>query len=381
MKIGIDARLLERRITGIGRVLITLLNDIPKFDSKNNYFLFTYSPVDFNSSFYTNIKTIKSILPQKLFAPIWSNFILPYYLKKNKMDILFSVNQIIPLIKVKGCKYISIVHDVIYKADPNFLPFIYRKYLQFFAYFSIHISDSIITDSEYSKKDILKHYKVDEKKIKVILPAAKKDFHPIDLGKEEINEIKSKYNLPEYIVLYVGMIENRKNIPGILKVADLINEKRSDVGFVLIGKKGYGGKAILKEVAKRTNAFHLTNIDDGLLKKFYNLADVFLFPSKYEGFGYPPLEAMQSGLPVISANNTSLKEIVGDGGIMHNFDDYNSMADDIIRLLEDSEYRSELIKRGFQQAKKFNSDSTVTEFLTVFNSFENKKYFRTNFKI
>lgn len=373
MKIGIDARLLERRITGIGRVLITLLNDIPEYDSKNKYFLFSYDKVDFNNSFYTNIKTIKSFIPQKLFAPIWSNFILPYYLKKNKIDILFSVNQIIPLIKVKGCKYISIVHDVIYKADPDFLPFIYRRYLQFFAYFSIRISDAIITDSEYSKKDILKHYKVDEKKIKVILPAAKKDFHPIDLGQEEINEIKSKYNLPQYIVLYVGMLENRKNIPGVLKVADLVKEKKSDVGFVLIGKLGYGGKAILREVNKRSNVFHLTNIDDGLLKKFYNLADIFLFPSKYEGFGYPPLEAMQCGLPVISSNNTSLQEIVGTGGILHNYDDYYLMTDDIIRLLEDNEYRSEMIKRGFEQAKKFNNDSTVKEFLTVFNSFENKK--------
>lgn len=372
MKIAIDARLLERRITGIGRVLITLLNDIPESDSKNQYYLFTYDHVDYNNNFYTNIKTFKSFLPQKLFAPIWSNFILPYYLKKHKMDILFSVNQIIPLIKVKGCKYISIVHDVIYKADPNFLPFIYRRYLQFFAYFSIRTSDAIITDSEYSKKDILKHYKVDEKKIKVILPAAKKDFHPIDLGEDELNEIKSKYNLPRYVVLYVGMLENRKNIPGILKVADLIKEIKSDVGFVLIGKKGYGGKAILNEVKKRTNVFHLTNIDDGLLKKFYNLADVFLFPSKYEGFGYPPLEAMQSGLPVISSNNTSLKEIVSEGGIMHNYDDYNSMADDIIRLINDREYHSELRKRGFEQAKKFNNDSTVTEFLTVFNSFERK---------
>lgn len=372
MKIGIDARLLERRITGIGRVLITLLNDIPEFDNKNKYYLFSYDKVDFNNSFYTNIKTIKSFIPQKLFAPIWSNFILPYYLKKNKIDILFSVNQIIPLIKVKGCKYISIVHDVIYKADPDFLPFIYRRYLQFFAYFSIRISDAIITDSEYSKKDILKHYKVDEKKIKVILPAAKKDFHPIDLGQEEINEIKSKYNLPQYIVLYVGMLENRKNIPGVLKVADLVKEKKSNVGFVLIGKVGYGGKSILSEVNKRTNVFHLTNIDDGLLKKFYNLADVFLFPSKYEGFGYPPLEAMQCGLPVISSNNTSLQEIVGTGGIMHNFNDYHSMADDIIRILKDNEYRLELIKRGFEQSKKFNSASTVTEFLTVFNSFEKK---------
>lgn len=372
MNIGIDARLLERRITGIGRVLITLLNDIPRFDTKNKYYLFTYEKADFKTEFYINVPTIKSIIPQKLFAPIWSNFILPLYLKKNNIDILFSVNQIIPLIKVKGCKYISIVHDVIYKADPDFLPFIYRKYLQFFAYFSIQISDAIITDSEYSKKDILKHYKVDENKIKVILPAAKKDFRALNLSEEEKNKIKNEYDLPRIIVLYVGMIENRKNIYGILKVADILKSKNPDIGFVIIGKKGYGGEAILREVAKRPNVYYLSKIDDAKLKLFYNSADVFLFPSKYEGFGYPPLEAMQCGLPVISSNNTSLLEIVGDGGLMHNYDDYNAMADDIIKLLSDKKFYEQMRSKGFEQAKKFNNDNTVNEFLEVFNVFDTK---------
>src|SRR3990172_5209248 len=163
MNIGIDARLLERRITGIGRVLINLLKEIPKIDKKNKYFLFSYDSIDVDKSYYSNVTTVKSIIPQKLFSPFWNNLVLPGYLEKYNIDILFSVNQILPLVKVNGCKYISIVHDVIYKADRNFLPFIYRKYLQFFAYFSIKISDLIITDSEYSKRDILKHYKVDEK--------------------------------------------------------------------------------------------------------------------------------------------------------------------------------------------------------------------------
>jgi len=143
MNIGIDARLLERRVTGIGRILMLLLKEIPKVDKKNKYFLFSYGSLDVEKNFYINVTTVKSLLPQKLFSPIWNNFILPHYLKKEKIDLLFSVNQILPLFKVKGCKYISIVNDVIYKADPNFLPFTYRKYLQFFAYFSIKISDLI----------------------------------------------------------------------------------------------------------------------------------------------------------------------------------------------------------------------------------------------
>ncbi len=372
MNIGIDARLLERRITGIGRVLINLLKEIPKIDKKNKYFLFSYDSIDVDKSYYSNVTTVKSIIPQKLFSPFWNNLVLPGYLEKYNIDILFSVNQILPLVKVNGCKYISIVHDVIYKADRNFLPFIYRKYLQFFAYFSIKISDLIITDSEYSKRDILKHYKVDEKKIKVILQSANKDFKPLNLSENEKCEIKNLLKLPKYVVLYVGMIENRKNILGILKVADLLKNMNSEVGFLLVGKFGYGGNKILKELKKRTNVLHFSNIDDILLKKLYNVADVFLFPSYYEGFGYPPLEAMQSGLPVIASNNTSIKEIIDTGGLLHDADDFNSMANDIIKLLNDRNFALELRNRGLERAKKFNIDYPVKELVDAFNSFENK---------
>jgi len=372
MNIGIDARLLERRITGIGRVLITFLDDIPKFDKENEYFLFSYAPLDFNRNFYKNISTIKSFIPQKLFAPIWSNFILPLYLKNNKIDLLFSVNQILPLIKVNNCKYVSIVHDVIYKADPNFLPFIYRKYLQFFAHFSIKISDKIITDSEYSKTDILKHYNVPESKIRVILPATNKDFKPMNLSDYEKEQIKITFNLLNHIILYVGMIENRKNILGILMIADIINKQRSDVEFILVGKKGYGSEKLLKEVNKSGNVKHLTNIDDSTLKKLYNIADVFLFPSYYEGFGYPPLEAMQSGLPVVASNNTSLKEIIDFGGIMHDAEDYKSMSRDILNLLDDKSFYLEMRNKGIERANKFNEDIPAKELVEVFNSFKNK---------
>ena len=371
MNIGIDARLLERKITGIGRVLITLLNDIPKYDKENKYFLFSYDSIDFNKEFYTNIRTVKSIIPQKLFAPIWSNFIFPRYLKKNKIELLFSVNQILPLVKVKDCKYVSIVNDVIYKADPNFLPFIYRRYLQLFAHFSIKISDKILTISEYSKKDILKHYNVPENKIKVVLPATNKEFKPLNFRSIEKEEIKKQFGLSKNVVLYVGMIENRKNILGILKIADIIKDIKSEVEFILVGKKGYGSENILKEVKKRSNVKHLTNIDDITLKKLYNIADVFLFPSFYEGFGYPPLEAMQSGLPVVTSNNTSLKEIIDFGGIMHDSDDYKSMSEDILRLLDDKSFYLEMKNKGIERAKKFNEQVPAKELVKVFNSFKN----------
>ena len=370
MNIGIDARILERKMTGIGRVLMLFLKELPNIDKKNKYFLFSYDEFNIDSNYYKNIFTIKSFLPQKLFAPLWSNFILPRYLKKNKIDLFFSANQQIPLIKVKNVKYVFVLHDAIYKVNKTFHPFIYRKYLEFFSYYSIKSSDLIITDSKYSKQDILKYYNVDEKKIKVIYSAANKRFCPTHISEQEKSELKKRFGSPEHIVLYLGMIENRKNIMGILKIADKILIKNRKIKFLLIGKIGYGGDRLLKEILKRENVIHMQNIDDELLTKIFNISSVFLFPSFYEGFGFPPLEAMQSGLPVLASNNTSLIEIVGSGGILHQADDHQSFADDIIKLLDDKELYLKMRERGFEQAKQFNIENTVKQFVDAFNSFE-----------
>jgi glycosyltransferase involved in cell wall biosynthesis len=264
-----------------------------------------------------------------------------------------------------------VVNDVIYKKDRNYLPFIYRTYLQIFSRYSIKISDVIITISEYSKEDIIKHYHVPHDKVKVVYPSAKSEFKPLDLSAEEKNEIKASFHLPYHVVLYVGVIENRKNIIGILKVADELVKRKNDVGFLLVGKLGHGSKSIVRAIEKRKNVVLRSNIDDGLLKKLYNISDVFLFPSLYEGFGYPPLEAMQCGLPVVTSDNTSLREIVGDGGLLRDPHDYKSMADDISKLLSDKEFSTSMRARGITRSKIFTVHNYVTGMLDVFNSFGN----------
>ncbi|PIP78395.1 MAG: hypothetical protein COW85_04495 [Ignavibacteria bacterium CG22_combo_CG10-13_8_21_14_all_37_15] len=371
MNIGIDARLLERKITGIGRILTMFLKELPKIDKKNKYFLFSYEKLDFNEdAFFNNISTVKSICSQKFFAPFWINFILPKFLKRNNIDLFFSINQIIPLIRIKGMKYVFSLNDVIYKVNKSFHPFIYRKYLQFFTYFSIKSSDLILTISQYSKQDILKYYKVDESKVKVVYPAADNEFCPMNISENEKREIRKALGFPEHIVLYLGMIENRKNIIGILRIADEIYSQNKNIKFLLAGKIGYGGDKLLAEILKRENVLYLKSVDDQLLKKLYNISSVFLFPSFYEGFGFPPLEAMQSGLPVLVAKNTSLIEIVGAGGILHDADDYHAFAEDILKLIANKELSQEMRAKGIEKAKEFSIQKNVKEFVEAFNSLE-----------
>jgi len=373
MNIGIDARLLERKMTGIGRFLESLLNEIPSIDKINNYFLFSYENFQLNDNhYYSIVPTINNFLPQKLFSPIWINFILPFYLKKYKIDIFFSANQLLPLYKVKNVKYILVLHDVIYKVDRSFHPFIYRKYLQFFTYFSIKSADLIITVSEYSKKDILKYYKLSPQKIKVVYEAADKKFSSLKLSLKEKNEIKRKLDLPEHVILYVGMIENRKNILGILRIADEVYNTYPEAKFLLIGKIGYGGKELIKQMFKRKNVSYLSNIDDEILMKIYSVATIFLFPSFYEGFGFPPLEAMRSGLPVLASKSTSLVEILNFSAILHDPNDFHSFSNDILRLIENDELYNKYKNLGIERAKKFHVSNTANEVVKIFNLFNPK---------
>ena len=378
MRIGIDARLLERKMTGIGRYLDNLVKNISDHDSKNEYFLFTYNGLKRDS--YQNINVVSTLffLPsgifQKIISPVWMNFILPRFLKKYKIDILFSPNQLLPLIK-NSTKNIIVINDLFHLVSKKFHAPIFRYYSNFFISHSVKKSDSIITISESSKADIHRLLGVPTDKIKVIYEAADEKFAPRDLGKDDISRLRKKYNLPERFILYVGVIEKRKNISGIFEIAKFLL-KKIDVPIVLFGRIGYGGEVYVKEIKKSENIFYGGFIEDDDLPYIYNLSSIFLFPSLYEGFGIPPLEAMQSGVPVVASNASSLPEVIGDGGIMFSPQEYELFADALFWLLTNPEGRYTLVERGLAQAKKFDfkktARATVAAFEDVYRT-HNKK--------
>lgn len=368
MNIGIDARLLERKVTGIGRFLGMVLKYIPDLDNKNEYHLFSYNPLKNIPEFYKNASANPPLIHQKLYSPFWTNFILPGLLRKHNIDVYFSVNKTIPLKKPDSVIYVSVIHDVFYKIDNKFHPFIYRKYLDIIFNVSLKKTDKVITVSENSKNDLVKFFKVPEKKIKVIYTSALEEFFPRELSSEEKQALLNTYKLSDKFIIYVGVIEHRKNILGILKIADLVYNKNKELRFLLIGKPGHGSKIIIKEIKKRKNVIYLKYVEDILLKKFYSMASVFLFPSLYEGFGLPPLEAMQSGVPVVSSNTSSLPEVIGTGGIMHPPNDYNAFCAEIIRLVEDDNYFKSWKNRGIERAKHFSPIDTSRKVVEVFNS-------------
>ncbi len=318
MRIGIDARVLEKRMTGIGRYLLDILRGLILYDNSNEYFLFSCTEIPVENDFYHKIKTGKSFLPSKIYAPLWLNIILPKYLKRYNIDIFFTVNHLIPIRGIKNIKTIAAVHDLAHKINKDFHPLSYRSYLDLFLPSSMRKSDSILTVSESSKKDIINYFNIMPSKIEVIYQAADSKFSPGNVSEDKGLYLHQKYNLPGKYILFVGAIEKRKNIEGILKISDLVHNKNNIVKTVLIGKPGHNFRIIDSEIKKREKyVTYLNYVDDEDLPAIYKQAFLFIFPSFYEGFGIPPLEAMQIGLPVLASNVSSLPEVVGNGGILH----------------------------------------------------------------
>lgn len=369
MKIGIDSRLLERKMTGIGRYLLNILNYLPECDSQNDYYLFSYGGL--HQYKRDKIKSISTInftpqgILQKIISPFWLTFILPRFLNRYNIDLYFSPNHFLPLQKIRA-KSIIVVHDIFHKINKNYHPLYYRIYVDLFLPRAIKNSDLIITISESSKKDIIHFYNVPAEKIKVIYPAAEAIFQPRELSEEEKTKIKEKYNLPDKFILYAGVIGERKNIRGLIKIADLIKDK-TKIPIILFGRKEHRGEIYLKEIKKRENIQYKGFIESNDLPFIYNLAVIFLFPSFYEGFGFPVLEAMQSGLPVAASNTSSLPEVMGEAGIMHNPKDCEGFVKDIIKLLEDNDFYDKIRRQGIEQAKNFSWENTTKETVNVFN--------------
>ncbi len=367
MNIGIDVSVLEKGMTGIGRYLLGILKYLPETDNKNRYYLFSYKTPYYGNKFYRIVSTGK-YLPSKLYSPFWLNIVLPQSLSKYNIKLLFSPNHLTP-IKLNKSKWHSIItiHDICHKIDHSYKDLFYRNYLDIFLPIAIKNCEKIITVSQFSKKELIRYYNIPSDKIFVIYEFASEIFKPRIINKEMRDNLMRKLSIPEEYILYVGVIENRKNILGILRISDILKNKRLRTKIILAGKPGLGFNEMIKEIKRRDNVIYLSYINDELLPYLYNLAKLFLFPSFYEGFGLPPLEAMQSGIPVLTSNVSSLPEVVGEGGIMHSPDDYEAFAEDIVRLIEDRTFYEVMSKKALAQASKFNPYKSIRALVEVFN--------------
>ena len=216
-------------------------------------------------------------------------------------------------------------------------------------------SDLILTISESAKSDIIKHFNVDEKKIEIVTPGIDLEKYLHNYTDMELENVRKKYKLPENYILYLGTIEPRKNIERTIKAfIKYKKEVKDDLKFVIVGGKGWKYDNIMKLIESMGTDIILTGyIDEEDKIPIYKLAQIFAFPSLYEGFGMPVLEAMAAGVPVITSNVSSLPEVAGDAAILVDPLNEDEIFEAYKKILSDKKLQLEMIDKGLEQAKKF----------------------------
>lgn len=365
MKIGIDARLLTGDNSGIGAYTNRLVNSLGILDQKNRYILYTDKKhvVDLPENFSIRL------IPQRN-RNLWTNFYLPKVLSDDGIDLFHGVANFEVPLRAK-CKIIVSILDLIPLLYPKLVPFKHRILFRFLIKKAANKSKKILTISHSSKKDIIELLGINQGKVVVVYIASHTKYRPIS-DKNVLIQIKEKFRIPGRYILFVGLIEPKKNIHTLIKAFGLLkkNEDLEDVKLVIAGSKGWFYEKVFKTV--RQLGLDKEVIFTGFVSEkdlccLYNGAEIFVFPSLYEGFGLPPLEAMSCGTPVICSNVSSLPEVVGnDAAILIDPMDLNGWTESMSKVLNDSSLRSKMIDKGLEQAKLFSWKKTAKETLKIY---------------
>lgn len=366
MNIGIDIRSLgQKPYTGISNYTYHLLEALFKIDSKNQYFLFfnsnqTIATPDFN---YPNVHQVITHYPNKIF-----NSLLKFNLikldkitsKKSKirsLDFWFSPNLNFTSLS-KSCKQVLTIHDLSFEFYPEFYSFKQNFWHKIISpKKQCRVAKIILVPSESTKLDLINFYKIPAEKI-TVSPLG------IDLATTtDIEKIKEKYNLPNNFVLFLGTIEPRKNIPSLLDAF-----KNSPYNLVIAGATGWKNKNILEQIKSNPNTQLLLNITEKEKSALYKLANIFIYPSFYEGFGFPILEAFKSGIPVITSNRSSLPEVAGQAAEFVNPYHPQEILAATNKILNNSELKNQLVTAGFKQAENFSSEKCAQTLLNIFSA-------------
>lgn len=351
MKIGIDVQTALGQKTGFGFYVQNLVKNLKSIDRKNQYYLFRpQSEKDLSA-------------PQRF---LWDQWAFPRLAKEKSVNILHQTCFSAPIF-YRG-KVVVTVHDLIARLYGSDIPLYSRQYFGKWMPFSYKFADKIIAISENTKKDIIDLLKISPQKIRVIHLAAGEEFRPVK-NKKKIAIVKEKYKTGERYLLHVGTLNPRKNLEFLIKVFGQIVLDFPEYNLVVTGKRGWYYEGLFKlvnDLNLKDKVIFTGYVEDQDSPYLYNGAALFLFPSLYEGFGLPPLEAMNCGVPVISSNTSSMPEVIGQAGILLSPKDQESWVGAIKKVLSDSILRKTMIKQGLVQAKNFSWEKCARETLKIY---------------
>ncbi len=369
MNIGFEAKRVFHNKTGLGNYSRDLITVLSKYFPENNYFL--YNPKHKkNQLFQTNNNNVFEKNPvsfiNKKFKNFWRQFTVSYDLKQDKIEIYHGLSGEIPFgLQSKKIKKVVTIHDLIFAKYPNLYSFFDRKVHYYKFKKAAKYADIIIAISEQTKNDIKTILKINPSKIKVIYQGCHTVFKD-SFSDNQKQEIINKYNLPDKFILNVGTIEVRKNV--LLAVKAL---KNIDSFLVIVGKETTYATEVKKYITEN-NLQHKVLFLKGLalqeLAILYQKATIFVYPSHYEGFGIPIIEALYSKTPVITTAGGVFPEAGGINSVYINPNSVKEMEAAILKLWNNPELCDEIAEKGFKFVQKFNDKEIANQYMEVYNS-------------
>ncbi len=370
MKIAINTLAMKSLKHGMGRYIGSLVNALLKIDTRNQYLLYVS---DLNAQYFEvkgnpRVK-LKFVPSNRALRLLWEQTLLPFDLKREKVDIFYGPAFTVPLFKT--CKQVVAILDLTWFKHRKKHIWIKQLYFRTLIPLAVRQTERVIVISQSTKKDLIKILKVPEDKIAVTHLGTSLAFRVVE-DQKKLSGIRTKYNLPRQFILFIGVLEPRKNIPGLVRAFSRFKEGTNlSHKLVIGGGRSYGWKnkeifQVIEDLGMDKEIIFTDFILEADLPALYNLADLFVLPSFYEGFGLPILEAQACGCPVITSNISSMPEVGGDAALFVDPDDIKELAEAMRRILTDDKLKAEMIKKGFENLKRFSWEKAARETLKVF---------------
>lgn len=370
MKIAIDYTSAARQRAGIGRYTRSLIRALAESDNVNPYTL--YVPRDAlyleeAREFPKNFRITSAPLNERYMVAMWhrAQIPLPVELVTGAADIFYSPDFVLPPTRAR--KKILTVHDLSFKRVPATAVPKLKWYLEGAVPRAVARADLIFADSNATRNDLIELYDTPPDRVQTLYSGYDARFHPVT-DETELARVRAAYRLEKPFLLHVGMVEPRKNLVRLIEAFSQLRQKH-ELELVIAGGRGWMYDEIYAAPEKFgvSDAVHFIGfVPDADLPALYSLAEMVVYPSLYEGFGLPVLEAMACGAAVVTSNNSSLPEVAGDAALMVDARDSEAIAWAISRFLDDHQWRGIMQGKALKQAKRFSWDKSAEQLRAAF---------------
>jgi glycosyltransferase involved in cell wall biosynthesis len=368
MRFAIDATSIPRQMAGAGVYTYNLIRALAAIDHENEYVVFTksdaFDDLSRDEPLFRTVRVSTRSRPARL---LWEQLALPVHLRRRRIDVLHSPHHTTPLV-VAGCRRVITFHDLTFFLLADRYPRSRVLYFRTVSRATARVADALICPSQAVRDDIVRILHVPPEKVRAIAEAAGPEFQPIK-DKAALERLRTRLALPKRFILSVGSLEPGKNRAALIKAFAGLRKRGLGQKLVVAGQRAWKYEADLAlagELGIEGDVLFTGYVPPEEMPALYNAAELFVFPSLYEGFGLPVIEAMACGVPVVASNLSAIPEVAGEAALLVDPRDVEQLCDAMERLLRDKRLQAALRKRGLERAQGFSWERAARETIAVY---------------